>query len=139
MRKDNVVGSITGSESIIGSGVRIKGNLTSEHDIIIDGTLTGNVKTKGAITVGINASIKGNLVASDVTIAGQVEGDVKVSGHAGITETGQVKGNIASATLSIGSGGIFMGNSIMTISQPAHEPAPEPSEPEPSVNEPEAS
>lgn len=125
MRKDKIVG-ITGSESIIGEGVRIKGNLTSEHDIIIDGQLTGNVKTKGAVTVGIGAVIKGNLVASDATIAGQVEGDVKVSGHASISETGQVRGNIACSNLAIAAGGIFSGTSLMTVATAELAPEPEP-------------
>lgn len=116
MRKETIIG-ITGNETIIGSGVRVKGNLTSEHDMIIDGYLVGNVKTKGAITIGVNAIIKGNIVARDVTISGQLDGDTKASNHASITETGRVRGNIACGEISIATGAIFVGTSVMTLSE----------------------
>lgn len=128
MRKETIIG-ITGNETIIGSGVRVKGNLTSEHDIIIDGNLAGNVKTKGAINVGVNAVIKGNLVARDVSISGQLEGDIKVTNHAAISETGRVRGNIACGDIAIASGGVFLGTSVMAMSEPS-ENSPHQIEPE---------
>ena len=121
MRKESVIG-ITGNETIIGSGVRVRGNLTSEHDIIIDGNLVGNVKTKGAINVGVNANIKGNLVARDISVSGQVEGDLKVASQATIHATGRVQGNIASGNLAIDSGGVFVGSSVMTMTDHSPEP-----------------
>lgn len=132
MRKEQIIG-ITGNETIIGAGVRVRGNLTSEHDMIIDGILVGNVKTKGALQVGVNAVIKGNLVAKDVTISGQLEGDVKAANQAAITETGRVRGNIACHEIAIAAGAIFLGTNVMTMVEPAQqvadeEPTPTPSE-----------
>ncbi|HSX15140.1 MAG TPA: polymer-forming cytoskeletal protein [Candidatus Saccharimonadales bacterium] len=132
MRKESIVG-IVGNETIIGSGVSVKGNLTSEHDIIVDGTISGNIKTKGSLSVGVNANIKGNLIGRDVTVAGQIEGDVKAANHVSIQETGRVNGNIASGSIAISTGGVFIGTSIMTstpseLQPPADSPdaAPEP-------------
>jgi cytoskeletal protein CcmA (bactofilin family) len=118
MRKEQIIG-ITGNETIIGAGVRVKGNLTSEHDMIIDGMLVGNVKTKGAITVGVNSIIKGNLVGRDITVSGQLEGDIKASNLAAIGETGRVRGNIACSEIAIASGAIFLGTNVMTMVGPA--------------------
>lgn len=114
MRKETIIG-ITGNETIIGSGVKVKGNMSSEHDIIIDGQLSGNVKTKGALTIGVNALIKGNIAARDVSISGQLDGDTKASNHVAISETGRVLGNIACGEISIASGGVFMGTSVMAM------------------------
>ena len=118
MRKEQVIG-ITGNETIIGAGVKVKGNLASEHDMIIDGFLVGNVKTKGALTVGVNSVIKGNLVARDVTVSGQLDGDIKASNLAAITETGRVRGNIACSEIAIASGAIFLGTNVMAFAEPA--------------------
>ena len=116
MRKDNIIG-ITGNETIIGAGVKVKGNLSSEHDMIIDGILVGNVKTKGAITIGVNAIIRGTMVARDVTVSGQLEGDIKATNLAAITETGRVRGNIACNEISIASGAVFLGSNVMTMAE----------------------
>lgn len=116
MRKETIIG-ITGNETVIGAGVRVKGNLTSEHDMIIDGSLTGNVKTKGAISVGVNGIIKGNLLGRDITVAGQLEGDIKASNNVVLAETGRVRGNIASSDLAIASGAVFVGTSIMALAE----------------------
>lgn len=125
MRKDQIIG-ITGNETIIGAGVRVKGNLSSEHDMIIDGLLVGNIKTKGAINLGVNSVVKGNLTARDVSVSGQLDGDIKATNQAAISETGRVRGNIACSEIAIASGGVFMGTNIMTTAESTGELAEEP-------------
>ena len=125
MRKEQIIG-ITGNETIIGAGVKVKGNLTSEHDMIIDGMLVGNIKTKGALTLGVNSVVKGNLAARDVTISGQLDCDIKASNLAAITETGRVRGNIACNEIAIASGAIFLGTNVMTMVEPAQPLVEEP-------------
>jgi cytoskeletal protein CcmA (bactofilin family) len=109
---DDALG-VAGAETIIGTGVTVRGNLASESDITIDGLLTGDIKTQGDVTVGVNAQIEANIEATNVTVAGSLKGDVTASGEATIRETGQVKGDIRAAGLAIASGGIFIGRSIM--------------------------
>lgn len=118
MKRDQMAG-ITGNETMIGTGVRVKGNLSSEHDIVIDGSLTGNVKTKATITIGVNAHVTGNLTARDVGVAGQLHGDAKAANQTAIAETGRVIGNITSTHLAIAHGGIFVGTSIMPLPETA--------------------
>jgi len=124
MRKETIVG-ITGNETVIGAGVRVKGNLTSEHDMIIDGSLVGNIKTKGAITIGVNGIIKGNLVARDASVSGMLEGDIKATNNVSIMETGRVRGNVSCSDLAITTGAIFMGTSVMAIPESHTEPIAE--------------
>lgn len=120
MRTDQLTG-MAGNETTIGTGVRVKGNLSSEHDIIIDGTLGGHVKTKGAITVGVNAHIVGNLTARDIAIAGQVEGDSKAANQTTLTETARLTGNITTTHLAIAHGAIYIGSITMPLPEAAAE------------------
>jgi cytoskeletal protein CcmA (bactofilin family) len=106
---------VVGAQTIIGTGVEISGNLSSEADIIIDGTLEGSLTAGGNLTIGVNANVKANVEADNVTVAGVLHGDILANGEASILETGQVKGNIKAAGLAISSGGVFIGRSIMTI------------------------
>jgi cytoskeletal protein CcmA (bactofilin family) len=109
---DDALG-VAGAETIIGSGVIVRGNLTSESDIIIDGALTGHIKANGDVTVGVNARIKADIEATNVTVGGSVVGNITASGQASIRETGNVEGDIKATGLAISSGGIFIGRSLM--------------------------
>jgi cytoskeletal protein CcmA (bactofilin family) len=127
---DDALG-VAGAETVIGSGVVVHGNLESQSDITIDGTLDGIIKAEGNVTIGINAVIKASVEASNVTVAGNLNGDINASGDASITETGQVKGNIKSSGLSIAPGGVFIGRSIMELPPSLPIEAPQDTQPEP--------
>lgn len=109
---DDALG-VTGAETVIGTGVTIKGNLISESDITIDGNLVGTVKTQGDVTIGVNAEIKGPVEALNITVAGTVHGDLRAEGTATIRETGHVQGDIQASGLAITAGGVFSGRSTM--------------------------
>lgn len=112
---DDALG-MAGAETIIGTGVSVQGQLASDADIIIDGTLKGDIKTNGDLTIGVNASITADVQAVNVVIAGNLIGNITASGEATIRETGQVKGDIQCSSLSIVPGGIFLGRSLMELS-----------------------
>jgi cytoskeletal protein CcmA (bactofilin family) len=81
-------------------------------------TLTGDIKTTGDVTLGVNATVKSNIEAHNVTVAGSLDGHITARGEVNIRETGRVRGNVTSAGLAIGSGGIFVGAS--RLQQAAH-------------------
>jgi cytoskeletal protein CcmA (bactofilin family) len=112
---EDVLGVI-GAETVIGTGVVVRGNLTGSADIIVDGNLDGNISTTGDVTIGMNAQVKANVNAANVTVAGNLIGDITATGQASIRETGNVQGDIRSSGLAITTGGIFVGRSIMEVS-----------------------
>lgn len=109
---DDALG-VAGAETVVGSGVVILGDLTSEADIIIDGQLEGSLTTTGDVTVGVNARIKATIKSNNITVAGRLTGNILATGQAVIRETGQVEGDITSAGLAIISGGVFVGRNHM--------------------------
>lgn len=123
---------VAGAETVIGTGVIVVGNLTSDSDIIIDGNLDGQIKAGGNVTIGINANVKASVEANNIVVAGNLNGDISVTGEASIRETGHVKGNIRASGLAISSGGIFMGRSIMETTSPLISEVTEPEAPAPS-------
>lgn len=105
-----------GAETIVGTSVKLKGNLKSDGDIIIDGIVTGELKTKGSVIIGKNANIIANIKAKDVIISGAVQGNIEAIDRLEITETGRVVGDISSNVLSIAAGALFSGSSKMNDS-----------------------
>ena len=58
-RQGDVLG-VAGAETVISSGVVLKGNLRSDGDVVIDGTLTGEIRAAGDATIGINGPNQGS-------------------------------------------------------------------------------
>jgi cytoskeletal protein CcmA (bactofilin family) len=112
---DDALG-VAGAETIIGAGVTIHGDLTSDADMIIDGTLEGTITTQGDVTIGVNARIKATLKAGNVVVAGRLNGNIEATGEVLVRETGQVEGDITStAGLAITPGGVFVGSNHMQV------------------------
>jgi cytoskeletal protein CcmA (bactofilin family) len=102
------------AETIVGTSVKLKGNLRSEGDIIVDGVVNGEIKTKGSVIIGTNANIVANIHAANVSVSGVVQGNIQASEKLELTETGKVIGDIATNVLSIAPGAVFTGKSQMT-------------------------
>lgn len=109
-RKDDALG-VHGADTVIGPGVTVNGKLHSEGDIVIDGTLKGEVKAVGTVTIGGNAEVTGPINAATASVGGSVTGNIKTLGETVILATGQVAGDISSAGLAIEAGGVFNGTS----------------------------
>ena len=100
-------------ETIVGTSVKLKGNLKSDGDITIDGSVNGEIKTKGTVNIGPNAHVIANVKAKKVTIAGTVQGNIEATERLTIAETGRIYGDIIANVLSISPGAIFTGKSTM--------------------------
>lgn len=111
-RRNDLLG-VAGAETIIGTGVKLRGNLASEGDILVDGTLAGNIKTRGNLNIGVNAHVTGDVSAESVTVAGQLDGNIRAADATTIAETGQITGDIITTRLHVGMGAIFIGTSKM--------------------------
>ena len=50
----------TGVVNFIGVGTKIDGEISSNGDIRVDGTLNGSIKTKGKVVIGSTGIVEGN-------------------------------------------------------------------------------
>lgn len=101
-------------ESIISPGVEIKGDISSQGSIRIDGYVEGNLNIKGDLILGDTGKIKGEVKAENIIIAGKVEGRASAGTRFEITATGAITGDINAATLIVEEGGLLDGTSRMT-------------------------
>jgi cytoskeletal protein CcmA (bactofilin family) len=86
-------GSLPMREAIITSDMVIKGTVSAQSNISIEGTIIGDVSSEGDVVV--KGRVEGNVVVHSLSIkAGEIVGDILCSGAIIIAEHSSVDGNI---------------------------------------------
>ena len=99
--------------NLISSGTDITGDVKSNGDIRIDGTLTGSLNTKGKVVIGPTGKVNGEVVCKNSEVSGIVEGKIIVSQLLNLKASSKINGDIATSKLSIEPGAKFTGNCKM--------------------------
>jgi cytoskeletal protein CcmA (bactofilin family) len=100
--------------NILNSGTKINGDLSSEGDLRIDGSVKGNIEVKTKLVLGVSSQVLGNVKAQNCDISGLVTGNIEVSDLLSIKASAKIQGDIACGKLVIESGAIFNGKSSMS-------------------------
>lgn len=93
----------------IGPSLKIKGSVTGEEDLQIDGTVEGPVSIRGRLTVGSSGQLSEGVTARELAVYGKVSGNVDARDRVEIKRDGAVIGDIQTARISIEDGAIFKG------------------------------
>jgi cytoskeletal protein CcmA (bactofilin family) len=101
------------SINLIGNGTTIKGEVKSNGDIRIDGTLIGQVYSKGKIVVGNTGVIEGEIYCQNADFSGSITAKVEVSELLSLKATSRLKGEIITNKLAIEPGARFTGSCTM--------------------------
>jgi cytoskeletal protein CcmA (bactofilin family) len=108
----------------IGPSIAIKGDVTGEEDLIIEGRIEGKILLKqNSVTIGRNGRVKANVYANSITVEGEVEGDLIGKDEVVIRQSGKVKGNVAAPRVVLDSGARFQGSIDMEQQQQQGRPA----------------
>ena len=94
--------------SIISADLRIIGDLSSDGEIQIDGTIDGDIRTK-SLLVGETANIKGEIVADRVQVHGTINGQIKARSVT-LARSARVIGDILHEDLAIENGAFLEGH-----------------------------
>ena len=78
----------------LGAGTVINGEINSDADIRIDGTVRGNVISKGKIVLGATGLIDGDIRSENAYLEGRVNGKVEVADLLILTKTSYINGDI---------------------------------------------
>jgi cytoskeletal protein CcmA (bactofilin family) len=100
--------------NLISTGTDITGDIKSTGDIRIDGTLTGNLNTKGKVVIGQTGRVNGEVICKNSEVSGTVEGKITVIQLLILKASSKIHGDIATLKLSIEPGAVFSGNCKMS-------------------------
>ncbi len=104
----------------IGKSVCVKGEITGDEDLTIEGKVEGKIDLKNHnLVIGSNAQIRAEISAKNVQIIGSVVGNVIASERVEIKENGSLEGDIVASRVNIVDGSHFKGAVDMGKPSPA--------------------
>lgn len=101
------------SATLISSGTILQGDVKSENDLRIDGTIHGNVRSSARIIIGPTGFVEGNIEGGNADITGKVTGNILVKELLQLREKCNVEGNIIATKLQIDPTATFNGKCQM--------------------------
>jgi cytoskeletal protein CcmA (bactofilin family) len=103
--------------NLIGTGTVIEGNVISSGDIRIDGTLKGNMTTKGKVIIGETGKLNGEIRCKNLDVEGSIEGKAFINELLSLRNRAKILGNISTNKLAIEPGAVFTGQCDMSGTQ----------------------
>ncbi|MBX3184127.1 MAG: polymer-forming cytoskeletal protein [Polyangiaceae bacterium] len=96
--------------TVIGEGLSIDGELASEDEVVVHGSLRGTLTTAGVVSVGTEGTVEADVEAASLSVAGRVTGNVNAADRVDIQAGGRLVGDVKAARLTIADGASFKGN-----------------------------
>jgi cytoskeletal protein CcmA (bactofilin family) len=101
--------------AVIGPTISVKGDLTGEEDLLIEGRVEGKIELRHhSVTVGKNGHIKADIYGKTITVEGTVEGNLYGEEQLIVRQSGTVRGNIVSPRVALEDGSNFKGSIDMS-------------------------
>lgn len=115
-------GDLNGQYSKIELSTQIKGDINSDADFRVDGTLEGSLKTNGKLIVGKDGKILGEVHCSNAEIEGHFSGQLHVAESLSLKATSNIVGEVNTNKLIVETGAIFnascsMGNDVKSLNK----------------------
>ena len=112
-RKQKDKSSESGS-TIIGPSISIKGEITGEGDLMVQGQVEGTIDFKnGNVSIGRTGCIKADIKGKSITIEGEVEGNLLGEKKIVLRPSGRVRGDMRAPAINLEEGAKFKGNIAM--------------------------
>ncbi len=117
----------------IGKSITIKGDLTGNEDLVVEGKVEGKIALPdNELTVGNNGNVSADVHAKSVIVIGKVTGNVSATEKIEVHASGSVDGDVRAPRLIIQEGAVLNGAVEMnkgsaSSSTPASTGAPSPS------------
>lgn len=103
----------SGGTTLIGAGTTLKGDVSSNSDLRIDGTIIGNIHSSAKVVIGANGVVEGDISGNQADIIGKVTGNIKVKDLLQLRGDSSVTGNLYAGKLQVEPSATFNGQCHM--------------------------
>lgn len=103
------------ASTVIGAGITIEGEIVSEEDVLVEGTVRGKLSAKDAVTVGSGALVEADIEGTMLAVAGAITGNISATDRVDLQTGAKVIGNVRAARITIADGAQFKGNVDMDV------------------------
>jgi len=98
---------LNGQPNRIERSTKITGEIVSEADFRIDGTLEGTITTSGKVVIGKEGLINGNVNCAFADVEGKFSGKIEVKESLSLKSSSSVEGEVIIGKLIVESGASF--------------------------------
>lgn len=96
-----------GQPNRIERSTKIIGEIVSEADFRIDGTLEGSITTSGKVVIGKEGTINGMVNCTYADVEGKFNGNIEVKESLSLKSTSIIEGEVVIGKLIVESGAVF--------------------------------
>jgi len=114
-KSGDAVGLRSQERNVIAKNTTIVGDIKSDGDFRIDGTLDGNLTTRGKVIIGSSGVITGTLKAKTADIEGTINGKLHLDKTLAIRATAEITGEVVAGKLSVEPGATFNATCEMRV------------------------
>ncbi len=118
---DDLENSSPTGKCTLSSDVEIEGSIAFQKELLIDGTVRGQINSDGVLTIGENADIRGEIKTKSVTVHGKVNGKITVE-RCELKSKCTLRGDLKAARLIIEEGATFIGRSLNPLANTVESP-----------------
>ncbi|MBS1573805.1 MAG: polymer-forming cytoskeletal protein [Bacteroidetes bacterium] len=104
---------VNGGATLISAGTTLKGDISSNSDLRIDGTIIGNIRSSSKIIIGSSGSVEGDIEANQADVNGKVTGNIKIKDLLQLKGECIITGNVQSGKLQVEPTATFNGQCHM--------------------------
>jgi cytoskeletal protein CcmA (bactofilin family) len=102
-----------GGTTLISSGTTLKGDISSNSDLRIDGTIIGNIHCAAKVVIGANGMVEGDITGAQADIVGKVSGNIRAKDLLQLRGECVVSGNLYAGKLQVEPSATFNGQCHM--------------------------
>lgn len=107
--------------SIIGAGMSVVGDCTTDGTLRIEGTVEGTVRAAKAVVVGREGVVDGSVTTQDAVIAGRITGTVTADSRLEVQASARIDGEVRARRMQLEEGALL--NGTLTMGEKAEAPA----------------
>ena len=99
--------------TLVSAGTVLKGDIQSNGDLRIDGTIYGNISSNAKIIIGASGIVEGDISGNQADIVGKVNGNIRAKELLQLRGDSVVTGNLYAGKLQVEPSATFNGQCHM--------------------------
>jgi len=102
--------AVSSSTSVISAGLKIRGEISGNSDLHIEGEAHGKIRlTGGRVSVGPKGSVQADVDAREIVVEGSLRGNLKASESVRLGSSSRVQGSVITPRIGIEDGARLSG------------------------------
>ena len=111
-----IITPLVSERNVVGKNTSIVGDIKSDGDFRIDGSVEGTIKTGGRLVIGASGNVNGKIICDNADIEGVFSGELLVNNLLTLKATAKISGDVAISKLFVEPGAEFNATCTMKIS-----------------------